>query len=140
MDIADTDRFKHRQIAFDPLHPDRRQAESAAAFPGRRRRRSHCEPSSPLLLQVRYDLLKTTLQEIEEALRELGMHLDGALLFRLRRAMHYYMEETQRANWGCAHGEHNCTKKVFAKRYEALEHGCRDHRPEHWRRYSDVSW
>jgi hypothetical protein len=63
------------------------------------------------------------------------MHLDGALLLRLRRAMCYYMEETQRANWGCRHGEHNCTKKVFAKRYEVLEHGCRDERPEHWRRY-----
>jgi len=135
MDIADTDRFKHRQIAFDPLHPDGQQAQSAARFLADVDGVLNCEPRSPLLLQVRYDLLKTTLQEIEEALRELGMHLDGALLFRLRRAMHYYMEETQRANWGCSRGEHNCTKKVFAKRYEALEHGCRDHRPEHWRRY-----
>jgi hypothetical protein len=135
MDIADTDRFKHRQIAFDPLHPDGQQADSAARFLADVDGVLGCETRSPRLLQVRYDLLKTTLQEIEEALRDLGMHLDGALLFRLRRAMHYYMEETQRANWGCSHGEHNCTKKVFAKRYEALEHGCRDHRPEHWRRY-----
>ena len=135
MDIADTDRFKHRQIAFDALHPDDQQAQSAARFLADIDGVLHCEPTSPLLLQVRYDILKTTLQEIEEALRELGMHLDGALMVRLRRAMHHYMEDTQRANWGCAHGEHNCTKKVFAKRYEALEHGCRDHRPEHWRRY-----
>ncbi len=135
MDIADADRIKDRQIAFNELHPDSHQARSAALFLTDVDGILHCEATGPLLLQVRYDLLKTTLEEIEDALRELGLHLDNALLFRLKRAMSYYMDDTQRANWGCRHGEHNCTKKVFAKRYEALEHGCRDHRPEHWRRY-----
>ena len=96
MDIADADRFKHRQIAFDPLHPDQRQAHTAAQFLADVDGIMDAEATGPLLLELRYDLLKTTLEEIEEALRELGMHLDGALLFRLRRAMHYYIEETQR--------------------------------------------
>lgn len=135
MDIADADRIKERQIAFDPLHPDSHQASTAAKFLADVDGVLHAHPTAPLLLQVRYDLLKVTQEEIEDALRELGMHLDGALLIRLRRAMHYYMEDTQRANWGCRRGEHNCTKKIFAKRYEVLEHGCRDQRPEHWRRY-----
>lgn len=135
MDISDDDRYKHRQIAFDPLHPHSDQAEMAARFLVDVDGVLRCQASTPLLLQVRYDLLKTTLEEIEDALRELGMHLDGALMLRLRRAMHHYMEDTQRANWGCSQGEHNCTKKVFAQRYQVLEHGCRDDRPEHWRRY-----
>jgi hypothetical protein len=135
MDIDDAERIKHRQIAFDPLHPDQQQAHTAAQFLADVDGVLHAQAASPLLLQVRYDLLKTTLEEIEEALRDLGMHLDGALLIRLRRAMHYYTEDTQRANWGCRRGEHNCTKKVFANRYQVLEHGCRDQRPEHWRRY-----
>ena len=135
MDIVDADRIKHRQIPFNELHPDSNQAQSAALFLADVDGVLHVEPTSPLMLEVKYDLLKTTLEEIEDALRELGLHLDNALLFRLRRAMHYYVEDTQRANWGCRHGKHNCTKKVFAKRYEVLEHGCRDHRPEHWRRY-----
>jgi hypothetical protein len=135
MEINDAERFKQRQITFDELHPHSSQAETAARFLADIDGVLACEVSAPLLLQVRYDLLKTTLEEIEDALRELGMHLDGALMLRLRRAMHYYMEDTQRANWGCIHGEHNCIKKVFAQRYQILEHGCRDDRPEHWRRY-----
>ncbi len=43
--------------------------------------------------------------------------------------------EIYRENCGCKRGDSNCTTRVFAKRYQALEHGCRDHRPEHWRRY-----
>jgi hypothetical protein len=135
MDIADADRIKQRQIAFDSLHPNSEQAHTAARFLSEVDGILHAQATGPLLLQVRYDLLKTTLEEIEDALRELGMHLDGALLIRLRRAVHYYVEDTQRMNWGCLRGEHNCTKKVFAMRYEVLEHGCRDQRPEHWRRY-----
>ncbi len=135
MDITDADRYKHRQIAFNAVHQSAGHAAKAASFLAGVDGVLHAEAEGPLLLHVRYDLLKTTLQEIEEALLELGLHLDGALMLRLRRALYYYTEQTQRLNWGCTKGEHNCTKKVFAKRYEALEHGCRDQRPEHWRRY-----
>ena len=92
-------------------------------------------PSSipcPVCKEMPHEL---TLEEIEEAITEIGLHIDDGLLFRIRRALHYYSEETQRANLGCSRGESNCTTKVFAVRYRALDHGCRDHRPEHWRRY-----
>jgi hypothetical protein len=135
MDIPDADRIKHRQILFDALHPDPNQARQAALFvadvPGVLRAEAH----GPLLLAISYDLLMITLQEVEEALRELGLHLDNNLMMRLKRALYYYTEDTIRANCGCPRGESNCTKKVFAKRYQTLDHGCRDHRPEHWRRY-----
>ncbi len=126
---------KHREIAFRDLHPDRDQAQMATLFLQDVEGVIRAEPVSPLLLRVSYDLLQVTLEQIEEALREIGLHIDDGLLFRVRRALHYYSEETQRANLGCSRGESNCTQKVFVVRYRALDHSCRDHRPEHWRRY-----
>ncbi|MEA3276924.1 MAG: hypothetical protein U9Q81_16890 [Pseudomonadota bacterium] len=135
MDISDADRIKHRQVPFNELHPETNQAQTAALFLSDVEGILRAEPTSPLLLQVSYDVLQTTLEEIEGALRELGLHLDNNLMVRVRRALYYYTEETQRANFGCPHGKSNCTKQVFAKRYAKLDHSCRDHRPEHWRRY-----
>jgi len=135
MDITDADRIKHREIPFQEIHPDPHQAQTAARFLVTVEGIHQTDPAAPTLLRVSYDVLITTLQEIEEALTELGLHLDNRLMFRVRRALYYYTEETLRANCGCPHGESNCTKKVFAKRYELIEHGCRDQRPEHWRRY-----
>jgi hypothetical protein len=135
MDVSDADRYKHRQILFNELYPDSQQVQRAATFladvPGILK----AEPASELLLSVSYDLLQITLEDIEEALAELGLHLDNNLMHRIRRALYHYTEETFRANLGCSRGESNCTKKVFAKRYETLNHALRDQRPEHWRRY-----
>jgi hypothetical protein len=135
MHIADADRYKHRQIPFNALYPDGNQVQRAALFlsdvPGVLK----AEPAADLLLSVSYDLLEITLEDIEGALKELGLHLDNNLMHRIRRALCHYTEETFRANLGCARGESNCTKKVFAKRYETLNHTLRDRRPEHWRRY-----
>ncbi|NCA70945.1 MAG: hypothetical protein EOM91_12715 [Sphingobacteriia bacterium] len=135
MDISDADRIKHREIPFEAIHPDPQQADTAARFLSDVSGILEAEPVAPTLLRVRYDVLLTSLEEIEEALTEIGLHLDNGLFLRMRRALHYYTEETLRANCGCPRGESNCTKKVFAKRYELIEHGCRDQRPEHWRRY-----
>lgn len=135
MDISDADRIKHRQIPFNDLHPHSDQAQQAALFLAGVPGITHVEPDSPLLLSVRYDLLLITLEEIEESLRELGLHLDNNLLYRVKSALYRFTEETFRANCGCPRGESNCTKKVFAKRYELLDHTLRDQRPEHWRRY-----
>ncbi|QVL50698.1 MAG: hypothetical protein KFB96_09970 [Thiocapsa sp.] len=135
MDIPDVDRIKSREIPFHEIHPDPHQAVTAARFLTDVDGILEINPAGPILLRVTYDVLVTTLQEIEEALTELGLHLDNRLLHRVRRALYYYTEETLRANCGCPQGESNCTKKVFAKRYELIEHGCRDDRPEHWRRY-----
>ena len=124
-----------REIHFVEFHPDSDQAGTAARFlegvdgvrsVGRR---------DPRLLLVEYDLLRITLEQIESALREIGLHIDNRLIYRLKRALYYYTESTQRANLGCPKGESNCTHKVFAERYRKRDHGCRDRRPEHWRRY-----
>jgi hypothetical protein len=127
--------IKHREITFRELHPDPNQAQTAALFLADVEGVIRSEPVSPLLVRVSYDLLQVTLEEVEEAITEIGLHIDDGLLFRIRRALNYYSEETQRANLGCPRGESNCIKKVFAVRYRALDHSCRDHRPEHWRRY-----
>ena len=135
MDIDDAERIKHREIAFHRVHPNPDQARTAALFLVEVDGILTADPASPILLRVSYDVLKTTLLEIEDALCELGLHLDTSLFNRLRRALHHYTEETVRANCGLIGDELNSTQKLFAKRYELIEHGCRDERPEHWRRY-----
>ncbi|NKN32184.1 hypothetical protein [Marichromatium bheemlicum] len=135
MDSVDADRIKEREIPFQELHPNPDQAATAAAFLAEVEGVLLTETSSPTLLRIRYDVLQLTLREIEEALAELGLHLDNGLLPRVKRALYDYTEETQRANLGYPRCKGNCLKQVFAKRYALIEHGCRDQRPEHWRRY-----
>jgi hypothetical protein len=86
-------------------------------------------------VEVHYHLLMICLADIEGLLEQNGFHLDNRLVYKIRRALYHYTEETQRANLGCAKGESNCTQKVFVNRYRKREHGCQDDRPEHWRRY-----
>lgn len=135
MEIPDDERIKHREIAFRELHPNPDQAGTAVRFLAGVEGVVATEAVSPILVRVSYDVLTVTLEELEDGLRELGLHLDNRLFLRLKRALYYYTEETLRANCGCPHGDSNCTKKVFATRYQQIEHGCRDQRPEHWRRY-----
>ncbi|EIC21702.1 hypothetical protein [Thiorhodovibrio frisius] len=135
MDISETDRIKHRQIHFRDLHPERNDAETAAQFLKEVAGVLDAWPTSPIVLNLRYDIRQTCLEEIDSALYELGLHLDNGLLYRMKRTLAYYTEETLRENYGIKHADSQCTKRVFAKRFESIEHGCRDHRPEHWRRY-----
>lgn len=135
MDIPEADRIKHRQINFRDLHPERNDARTAAGFLKDLNGVLHAEPASPILLNLSYDIRLTCLEEIESALNELGLHLDNGLLYRMKRALHYYTEETLRENHGINRAESQSTKLVFAKRFQSIEHGCRDQRPEHWRRY-----
>ncbi len=135
METEEYDLIKHREIAFCVLNPEHNQVEDAALFLTEVEGIISITPVSQLVIRISYDLLQVTLQQIEDALKELGMHLDNSLMFRIKRALHYYSEETQRANMGCKHGESNCTQKIFALRYRTLNHSCRDQRPEHWRRY-----
>jgi len=126
---------KHREISFNELHPDPNQAQMAslmlADVPGIVR----VQPATPLLLQVSYDLMRITLEQIEDALVECGLHLDNGLLWKIRRALCHYAEDTERANNGCHRGDSNCTQRVFINRYQRQNHDCRDRRPEHWRKY-----
>lgn len=127
--------IKHREVVFAELHPDSQQAHTAASAladaPGVMR----AEPLSPTVLSISYDLLQISLEQIESALTEAGYHLSAKMLFKIKRALYYYTEETERANNGCPRGESTCTQRIFITRYGRQTHGCRDQRPEHWRKY-----
>lgn len=133
-DYADS-LFKIREIVFQELHPDPDQAGSAVALLLDIEGVHRVEAVTPGTLQIAYHLIAITLEEIEQLLEQSGFHLDNGLVHKIRRALHHYTEEIQRANLGCAKGETNCTQKVFVNRYRKREHGCQDDRPDHWRRY-----
>lgn len=127
--------IKQRDILFHPLHPDPRPARSAALLLNEIDGVEYVEALTETRLQVHYNLHKITLAIIEEALGEVGFHLDNALLIKLKRALYYYSEETERANLGCPACQIKTTREIFVKHYRNREHGCRDPRPEHWRHY-----
>lgn len=127
--------FKVREVHFKEPHPDPDQAGTAECLLKDVHGVRECERVSPVCLKLSYDVRCITLEVIEEALAEMGFHLDNSLLCKVRRAVFYYTEEVQRANMGCEHGSTTSTRDIFVSRYERLCHGCRDHRPEHWRHY-----
>ena len=87
-------------------------------------------------IQVQYDLRFITLEVIEAGLRAVGFHLDNNLLYKLKRALFYYTEETQLMNMGHLHNQASSTLDIFINCYDQREHGCRDDRPPHLRHYS----
>lgn len=93
------------------------------------------EVVAPRYLRVRYDLHRVGLEILEDALSELGFPLDAGLGARLHRALIYYTEETQRANLGIEYDLPHVTRDAFVQAWRQRPHGCRDHRPAHWRRY-----
>ena len=135
MDAQTPELIKHRDIYFVELHPDPNQAQTAALLLADVEGVIQVTPIKPHHLRVSYHLLELSLEQIEKGLQETGLHIDNRLLYRLKRALHYYTEEIQRANLGCPHGNSNCTRRIFAGRHRLLDHNCRDPRPEHWRKY-----
>jgi hypothetical protein len=129
------DLVKHRDIHFVELHPDPNQAETAAQLLSEVEGIVGIEQRSPNLLHVSYQLMVVSLEQIEHGLTAMGLHLDNRLLYRLMRALHYYTEETERANLGCTRSDSKCTRQIFADHYQRQNHGLRDSRPEHWRKY-----
>jgi len=127
--------IKQREILFCTLHPDPNQAGSAALLLTDMEGIRDPRPIEPHRLHLSYDLTVITYQEIESGLAEVGFHLDNSLMTKLKRALIHYTEETARANLGCPKGKTNCTDGVFVSRYQRLQHGCRDQRPDHWRNY-----
>jgi hypothetical protein len=127
--------IKQREIVFCPLHPDPNQAHSASLLLLGLDGIQHVEAINELRLLVRYDVRHLTLAVLEDALTEIGFHLDGSLFIKLLRALYHYTEETERANLGCAECREKTTRDVFIRQYKNREHGCRDQRPRHWRNY-----
>jgi len=133
---SDTDSLiKVREIAFAPLHPDKNQAGTAAQLLRDGEGLESTERLSDTRLRISYDIRHATLEAIEYLLEDFGFHLDNALKYRMRRALVNYMEKTQRLNMGCTQDGRDCTVRIFINRYQQREHGCRDNRPKHWRRY-----
>jgi hypothetical protein len=133
-DIRTSSLVRHRHIRFSRLHPDKQQAHSASLVLSDLEGIQLLRPLDTHLLQVSYDLSSLSLCLIEDVLRDLGFHLDNSLMVKLKRALHYYTEEVERANLGIE--ECGCAgRQVFISRYQKLRHGCRDERPEHWRNY-----
>ncbi|HFD80189.1 MAG TPA: hypothetical protein ENK05_07350 [Gammaproteobacteria bacterium] len=137
MERLQPDPIKQREIAFRDPHPDPQQARSAmlllsdvegilsAAIPDLSRNSVH----------VRYDLRHICLRVIEALLFELGFHLDNSLLSKLKRALYYYTEENELESLASSHGREQNTRDIFMRCYRCKTHGCRDERPEYWRKY-----
>lgn len=135
-----SDQFEHfhkkREIAFCSLHSDPNQAGTAAALLLAADGIEQVEVITPNLLRVHYHLLNIQLTDIEKIIEDEGLHLDNSLVYKIRRALYHYAEDTQRANCGCtSDASDNTTQKVFINRYQRRNHGCQDDRSEHWRKY-----
>lgn len=128
------DLIKRREILFQAVHPDPEQARTAAGLLAGVDGILELAAVSATHLALSYDLGRVCLRDIERALEAAGFHLDNSLLSKLRRAVWYFAEDTQRANLGCE-DPRNCSRRVFVDAYQQHAHGCRDDRPEHLRQY-----
>lgn len=135
MEVDDQDFIKRREIVFAELHPDPNQAHSAAELLKDVEGILEVSAKTPTVLAVEYNVLALSLEHIETALNRCGFHLCSKLIYKIARALYYYTEENQREINGCTEEDHNSTRNIFINRYQHREHGCADHRPEHWRKY-----
>lgn len=127
--------IKNRLIHFSDMHPDSDQAGSAMLLLSDIKGIIRLHHINPCCLNIEFDITDLNLKVIENALIDIGYHLDNTLLIKLKRALYYYTEEAQQANLGCTQNCKDFTKRIFINEYSHHEHGCRDDRPEHWREY-----
>jgi hypothetical protein len=136
MDSTPTDIIKQREICFRGHDPGADEASEATRLLQGIDGIEETLIANLHCIQLRYDLRRITLQIIEDALTELGFHLDNSLLAKMKRTLLYYTEETQLMNLGYQHDQAHSTADIFINNYNQREHGCRDERPPHLRRYS----
>ena len=126
---------RQRQLSFCP-RPDQSPADLAVlilgSFPG--------VQSLVLLdrnrIDISYNLLETSLDELLEQLTNAGLEVAGSLMERISRALCIYTEGVQRENLGIEPRYRSAfTRKIFIQRYQKLDHQCRDTRPDVWRQY-----
>lgn len=129
------DLIKRRELRFCHLHPDPNQAQSALLLLADAEGIHEITLVDELCLFIAYDVRVLTLESIELILTTLGYHLDNRLLSRMRRALYKYSEDTQRDNLGVSADIAENTTQVFIRSYTSHYHGCRDKRPDHWRKY-----
>jgi len=136
MTSGNSEFIKQREILFMSPQRDNDPAASAIALLKDIEGIIEAAHLHPFGIHVSYHLAKITLNDIEDALQEIGFHLDNSVLSKLKRALIYYAEDTQLANLGYDHAESKSTLEIFINRYNQLRHGCRDERPVHFRHYS----
>lgn len=134
---AGSDLIKHREIAFGEPHPDTRQAHSAMLLLSDVDGITQVDLLDEQRIGVSYDIRSLSFIEIEDALTEVGFHIDQGLLHKLKRALWTYTEATQRENLGLEPNVcgGSCAQRIFVRQYGNRAHGCRDDRPSHWRHY-----
>ena len=129
--------IKHREIVFRGPYAPHLKPESALLLLVDAKGVKQVTLLDEDRISISYDLHTISLMQVERALSESGFHLDNSIMSKLKRALHYFAEDTERRNHGlkrltCSRG---CAAKIFAASYKNREHGCRDNRPDHLRRY-----
>lgn len=136
MNAVSHELIKQREIWFMNLDAQTHPAREAMSLLLDADGIEHTHIITPACLHVRYDISRITLQIIEEALEAVGFHLDNSLLYKMKRALFHYTEETQLTNLGYLHDQASSTLDIFISSYQQRQHGCRDQRPPHLRHYS----
>lgn len=91
---------------------------------------------APNTLRVFYNLHDYTLEGLERALTEEGLHLDHSLLHSIGRQIIYYCEDTSCHNLEIPeHPTKQNQSEVFVKAYEHQLHGDHDDTPPELREY-----
>lgn len=137
MDHPSPDPIKHREIRFRDPHPDPQQAQSAMLLLADVKgivSVSIPDPDTNSIL-ISYDLNHICLRLVEALLGELGFHLDNGILSKVKRALYYYTEENEQGSRNMARDQDHSTRDIFMRCYHCKTHGCRDERPEYWRKY-----
>lgn len=136
MDPLQEEHLKQHEIHLQPVTDGKDVAEDAVALLTGAEGITEVYAIDNHSLSVSYDLRQISLHIIEEALQEVGIELDNSLLQKMRRAIFYYMEETQLVNMGTSHDQSKSTLEVFVNRYNQRTHGCRDDRPDYYHHYN----
>ena len=125
---------KERTIRFSEIPPG--QVPEAAGFlRGLLGLDVRFEPGQ-FHIDVAYDLHDHSLEELEDALVDKGFHLDCALLTKLVRALHYYVEETELHNFEAPERLlKRSQNQAYIQAWERHPHGDHDDTPPEWREY-----
>ncbi len=134
-ETPEDDLVKTREIGFIGPQPTREQAQGARNFLAEIAGVEGCRFKGDGLVEVTYDLRRTCLEYLEALLAAEGFHLDNGLMAKLRRALHYYAEDTQRANLQLGDECRERVRKVAARNFRQNRRLPHDPRPEAWRRY-----
>ena len=127
--------IKRREICFCHLHPDPDQAHTALLYLSGMDEIDSIRRLGKHRIEVTYDLRRIRLQIINTMLDHAGFHLDNSLMARMKRSLYHYTEQVEFENLQLPNHTFLDTTEVFINRYRHLRHGCRDDRPEHWRKY-----